>query len=75
MKASREASRIFVGLVVIFVSLLGFGGSTQAAGLLTPKDGALPALDIKEHDVKVVIEDGYAVPTVEQVFLNPHGQD
>ena len=74
MKALQRVSRV-VSLGVLFASALGFGGLAHAAGLLTPKDGSVPALDIKEHEVKVVIEDGYAVTTVEQVFYNPHGQD
>jgi Ca-activated chloride channel family protein len=55
------------------MSLLG--GFTQAAGLLTPSDGSLPALEIRDHQVEVVIEDGYAITTVEQVFINPHDRD
>jgi Ca-activated chloride channel family protein len=57
--------------------LIGLLMSTlvQAAGLLTPSDGSLPPLDLKAHDVTIVIEDGYAVTTVEQVFHNPHGRD
>lgn len=47
----------------------------HGAGLLTPSNGNLPPLDLKEQHVKVVIEDGYAVTTVEQVFHNPHKQD
>jgi Ca-activated chloride channel family protein len=47
----------------------------QAAGLLTPADGSLPPLEIRDHHVSVVIEDGYAVTTVEQVFRNPHSMD
>jgi Ca-activated chloride channel family protein len=47
----------------------------RAAGLLTPSNGSLPALEIRDHHVTVVIEDGYAVTTVEQVFHNPHPQD
>ncbi|MEE8456033.1 MAG: hypothetical protein V3R90_15020, partial [Limibaculum sp.] len=43
-----------------------------AAGLLSPADGRLPPLRIKDHQVSVVIEDGYAVTTVEQSFDNPH---
>ncbi|RWX52520.1 Vault protein inter-alpha-trypsin domain-containing protein [Candidatus Electrothrix marina] len=50
-------------------------GSASAAGLLTPNDNSLPALEIRDHQVKVVIEDGYAITTVEQVFHNPHAQD
>ncbi|MDJ0862239.1 MAG: VIT and VWA domain-containing protein [Gammaproteobacteria bacterium] len=51
------------------------GTQVQAAGLLTPADGSLPALEIRDHAVQVVIEDGYAITTVEQVFHNPHQQD
>ncbi|WOH36444.1 VIT domain-containing protein [Thalassotalea fonticola] len=46
-----------------------------ASGLLTPKDGSLPPLEIKQHHVNVVIEDGYAVTSIEQVFFNPHAID
>ncbi len=49
--------------------------SAFAAGLLTPADGSLPPLAIRDHAVSVIIEDGYAITTVEQVFHNPHGQD
>ncbi|MDH3527082.1 MAG: VIT and VWA domain-containing protein [Gammaproteobacteria bacterium] len=50
-------------------------GFIQAAGLLTPSDGSLPDLEIRDHQVEVVIEDGYAITTVEQVFVNPHDRD
>lgn len=50
-------------------------GAVSAAGLLTPSDNSLPALEIRDHHVKVVIEDGYAITTVEQVFHNPHTRD
>lgn len=49
--------------------------ATHAAGLLTPTNNNLPSLEIKEHHVNVVIEDGYAVTSVEQVFYNPHAMD
>ncbi len=48
---------------------------SQAAGLLQPSDGSLPPLEIRDHQVSVVIEDAYAVTTVEQVFFNPHDRD
>ncbi len=50
-------------------------GGVQAAGLLTPVDGTVPALSIKDHHVEVVIQDGYAITRVEQVFHNPHDRD
>jgi len=49
--------------------------NVYAAGLLTPKDGSLPALSIRDHKVGVIIEDGYAITSVDQVFHNPHGRD
>ncbi|WGL16188.1 VIT and VWA domain-containing protein [Microbulbifer bruguierae] len=45
-----------------------------AAGLLTPTDSNLPQLEIREHHVNVVIEDGYAITEVDQTFANPHDQ-
>ena len=60
---------------LIVTALLLLACSTQAAGLLTPSDGRLPALEIRDHRVDVVIEDGYAITTVEQVFVNPHDFD
>jgi Ca-activated chloride channel family protein len=56
-------------------ALVLFAGAAQAAGLMTPSDGRLPPLEIRDHQVDVLIEDGYAVTTVEQVFVNPNDQD
>lgn len=52
-----------------------FAQPALAAGLLIPADSDLPPLEIREHHVEVVIEDGYAITTVLQVFANPHGED
>lgn len=62
-------------MVLICLIVACYGTSAEAAGLLTPKDGNLPELEIKDHRVEVVIEDGYAITTVEQVFHNPHDSD
>ena len=45
-----------------------------AAGLMTPASADFPALEIRQHHVNVVIEDGYAVTTVDQQFFNPQNQ-
>lgn len=50
-------------------------GSSFAAGLLTPVNAQFSTLEIRQHDVSVIIEDGYAITTVEQVFSNPHAED
>ncbi|SHG14679.1 Ca-activated chloride channel family protein [Microbulbifer donghaiensis] len=60
-------------LVVSLLSLLA-PQLVMAAGLMTPADSALPELQIKEHHVNVVIEDGYAITEVEQTFFNPNDQ-
>ncbi len=50
------------------------GGGVQAAGLLLPA-GSTEELQIHEQDVSVVVQDGYAITRIEQVFANPHGSD
>ena len=56
-------------------ALLALSSAAGAAGLLTPADSGLPALELRDHDVRVVIQDGYAITTIEQVFRNPHERD
>lgn len=73
MNRQSAKTGIWQGLILLGASL--FAGFTQAAGLLTPGDGSLPALEIRDHRVEVLIEDGYAITTVEQVFANPHDRD
>lgn len=60
---------------LLLIAALLASGTSFAAGLLTPQDGSLPPLAIKDHRVSVIIEDGYAITTVEQVFHNPHARD
>jgi len=68
MKLSR-----LLGAALI-ASALFLSHTVAAAGLLKPANGQLPDLQIRQHHVDVVIEDGYATTTVEQVFHNPHSQ-
>jgi Ca-activated chloride channel family protein len=62
-------------LLLALAMLLCLTLPAQAAGLLSPVNGSLPPLEIRDHHVSVVIEDGYAVTTVEQIFHNPHTND
>ncbi len=75
IKLPRMIGNMAVGVIVATVAIIGIARNGDAAGLLTPADGARPALEIQDHVVKVVIEDGYAITTVEQVFRNPHPTD
>ncbi|MGH7341020.1 MAG: VIT and vWA domain-containing protein, partial [Candidatus Rokuibacteriota bacterium] len=62
-------------IVPTLFALLLCGVPAWAAGLMKPKDGSLPPLQIKDHKVSVVINNGFAVTEVDQVFHNPHDQD
>jgi Ca-activated chloride channel family protein len=73
MKTHTQA--IFTWRGFALAALLLFAGTSQAAGLLTPSDGRFPDLEIRDHAVDVIIEDGYAITTVDQVFVNPHDID
>lgn len=61
--------------LALFASAATSSPSGFAAGLMTPVDSDLPAPEISEHHVEVVIDDGYAITTVEQVFHNPNHAD
>jgi Ca-activated chloride channel homolog len=69
-QAIHTAGRTLMGVALLLTATL-----SQAAGLLQPRDGSLPPLEIRDHRVSVVIEDGYAVTSVEQTFFNPHDRD
>ena len=58
------------------IGLCAFAAPIHAAGLLVPASGNNDsALQIKSHDVSVVIENGYAITSVNQVFHNPQAND
>lgn len=60
--------------LAIAVATAAISPITQAAGLMTPAQSSLPELKIKAHHVDVVIQDGYAITTVDQTFYNPNQQ-
>jgi Ca-activated chloride channel family protein len=56
--------------VLVVATGSGLAGIADGAGLLVADGGFGGVLDIKEHDVRVVINNGVAVTEVEQIFLN-----
>ena len=55
------------------VAMLGFGmglPAADAAGLLVADGGFGGVLQIKDHDVRVTVNNGVAVTEIEQVFVN-----
>lgn len=65
MKLINWNSALIVG--ALFTSSCAF-----AAGLLTPSNATYQELQIKTHDVHVVVQDGYSRTQVEQGFFNPN---
>jgi Ca-activated chloride channel homolog len=64
----------FAGLVLLLV--VGFlGGTSSAAGILTPVDSGYEPIRIRDHHVNVTINNGFAVTEVNQTFYNPNGED
>ena len=66
-------SRSYISLIAVVLALFG-AGTAFAAGLLIPQ-GQSSSLDIRDHKVNVVVEAGYVVTEVDQVFINGGGSD
>lgn len=72
MKCLTNKTRALLG--ALSLTCIATATPATAAGLLTPAGSNSP-LAIRDHDVRVVVDDGYVVTEVEQVFVNPSGQD
>ena len=48
---------------------------SQAAGILTPIGSGHQPIQIRDHHVNVVINNGFAMTEVQQTFYNPNNQD
>jgi Ca-activated chloride channel family protein len=65
----KSLSRILLG-AALALACLAAPPVSRAAGLLIADGGLGGVLEIKEHDVKVTLNNGVAVTKVTQVFLN-----
>jgi Ca-activated chloride channel family protein len=68
-KTMKSFKSIFPVIAILLMALI-FSPASHAAGLLKPTNTDLAPLEIREHHVHVVIEDGYAITTIDQVFAN-----
>jgi len=66
-------TKSYISLIAAILTLLG-AASANAAGLLVPQ-GQSSSLNIRDHKVSVVVEDGYVVTEIDQVFINADGSD
>ena len=65
------------GLLLAAATFLALGSTptTRAAGVLTPKGAPQAPIQIKDHHVEVVINNGFARTEVQQTFSNPNTND
>lgn len=68
MNAKKRIAAIVAAMTMALCA--GIGGSAKAAGLLIADGGFGGVLEIEEHDVRVVVNNGVAVTHVTQVFRN-----
>lgn len=61
--------------IVLFLAAFILAAPLFAAGTLTPVGAANAPIQIKEHQVDVVIDNGWARTTVTQIFFNPNAND
>src|SRR5687768_969843 len=59
-----------IALIVMVIAPAAF-----AAGTLTPVNATDKPIQIKEHTVDVVIDNGFARTVVTQIFVNPNDKD
>ncbi len=73
MKTHTQKSKLgWMSLLTVLA--LFFSVGSHAAGLLKPVNSGLPDLQIREHHVDVVIDNGYITTQVDQIFHNPNAQ-
>jgi Ca-activated chloride channel family protein len=68
-------SQVRARLATLAFALLATAAPAHAAGLLKPKDAGFAPLQIKNHEVSVRIDNGFAMTEVDQTFHNPNDQD
>lgn len=77
MCRERKSSSLVISIIAAFVFglIMAVFGSSQAAGLLKPKNGDQSQIAITSHEVQVVINNGFARTEVDQVFVNNGDRD
>lgn len=74
-EAATTSKRTRRLLGVTAAVLLTAAASSQAAGTLSPKGSPDLPIQIKQHHVEVVINNGFAQTEVTQTFFNPNATD
>jgi len=62
-------------LAVAALLMAGIATGTRAAGTLTPKGSECRPVQIRDHQVSITINNGFAMTEVVQTFFNPNDTD
>lgn len=64
--------------IICFMLIVTLGmaaGTSHAAGILTPTGSKFQPVEIRDHHVNVVINNGFAMTEVHQTFYNPNAEN
>ena len=64
--------------IICFMLIVTLGmaaGTSYAAGILTPAGSKYQPVQIRDHQVNVVINNGFAITEVHQTFYNPNTEN
>ena len=64
-----------IGFLILILFLGMVPKASLAAGILTPTGSGHQPIQIRDHHVNVVINNGFAMTEVQQTFYNPNTQD
>jgi len=64
-----------IGSIILFLAIGLFAGVGHAAGVLTPIGSRHQPIQIRDHHVNVVINNGFAMTEVYQTFYNPNTEE
>jgi Ca-activated chloride channel family protein len=62
-------------IILLSIGLLSAAGAGHAAGTLTPVGSSDAPIQIRDHHVRIVINNGFAQTEVVQTFFNPNDRD
>ena len=70
-----KRTRRLIGFLILILFLGTVPGASLAAGILTPVGSGHQPIQIRDHHVNVVINNGFAMTEVLQTFYNPNAVD
>ncbi len=67
--------KITISIAMVVTLMFGIVSAGWAAGTLTPKGAGYLPIQIRDHHVNIIINNGFAMTEVHQTFFNPNDRD